>query len=481
MVMQVDPRRNALALGGNAPHEEPRGEVADGPSFDAVLRRETPPEAARAPREAPRAPREPARGTREAAPRDTPRARHKTADETADAGTSRASNDDERDVRTTAQEGDAPRAETDDALAVDPRLAWMIQVPAQPQAPAPLALALELSRLAEDPAAMESIARQEDVRTAGDLSAAAAPLVEAVPTAPEAEAAMRPDAFTVAATQADAPRPDRVATPGAKDAAAPEARAQETPRAAAMAEAPPTREANRAATREVNPGPTPASPEAPATNAAPATAEHAPGGDTRGDARRESDGFRERTDAPVETVPVVTAEGVTRPTVASGVTVSRDAAVTEAGGTSALRERLARAAESSVNRVGNEVRARGEVNDAALGRVVVTATQRAGAVDLHVHADRDDTLRSLKGHREELVAEVQTADVKVGALRFDGGGTDVGLGDGSPRHGAGDARDARSDAQGEGGGGAAQERPRGAQRLVEAASPPRSARVRAVL
>jgi hypothetical protein len=182
----------------------------------------------------------------------------------------------------------------------------------------------------------------------------------------------------------------------------------------------------------------------------------------------------------VETSPVMSSEGVTRPTTASAVTASRDAAVTEAGGTNALRDRLARAVESSANRVGNEVQARGEVNDAALGRVVVTATQRAGAVDLHVHADRDDTLQALKGQREDLVAEVQTVDVKVGALRFDGGGTDVGLGDGSPRQSAGDARDARSDAQGNG-GGEAHERSRGAQRLVEAVLPPRSARVRAVL
>lgn len=475
MVMQVDPRRNALALNGAAPHDEPRGDAAEGPSFDAVLRRETPPEATKAPREGAKAPREPARSTREAAPRETPRASRKEP-----AG--RAERDDAKEVTRAADEDPAaegtprdalaPRAEAAPALALDPRLAWMIQIPAQPQAPAPVALALDLSRLAEDPAAMESIVPQELARGEALAQGPAPTLPEAAATAPTAEApAARADEVTVTAPRPETPRaatPEE--TPAPKAAAVAEEAPREARRVAEGSESPRAPQAREATTTEAARAP-----------AVAATTERAPSGDPRGDARREGDAPRERAEAPVESAPVMHGEGVTRPTAASAVTASRDAAVTEAGGANAVRERLARAAESSVNRVGNEVRARGEVNDAALGRVVVTATQRAGAVDLHVHADRDDTLQALKGQREGLVAEVQTADVKVGALRFDGGGTDVGLGDGAPRQSAGDARDARSDAQGDGGGGAAQERSRGAQRLVEAASPPRSARVRAVL
>jgi ribonuclease E len=471
MVMQVDPRRNALAMTGATPHDEPRGDAAEGPSFDAVLRRETPPEAPKAPREGAKAPREPARAPREAAPRDPARAARKESGARAEAKETTRAADDDATAPALGREPVEAATETPPELTLDPRLAWMIQLPAQPQAPAPVALALELSRLAEDPAAMESIVPQEVVRGEGLAATPAGTLPEAAPTAPTTEAPrVRADEVTAAAPRPEAPRTEPAATPAVKTAPAAEDAPREDPRATVVAEAPkavPTREVTTPAET------TPAAPT-------PATAERAPGGDTQGDARREGDTPRERADAPVETAPVVGAESVTRPTVASAVTASRDAAVTEAGGTSALRERLARAVESSANRVGNEVQARGEVNDAALGRVVVTATQRAGAVDLQVHADRDDTLQALKGQREGIVAEVQTADVKVGALRFDGGGTDVGLGDGSPRHGAGDARDARSDAQGDG-GGAAQERSRGAQRLVEAASPPRSARVRAVL
>jgi len=469
MVMQVDPRRNALALNGSAPHDEPRGDAAEGPSFDAVLRRETPPEAAKAPRAGAKPPREPARSSREAAAREPSRAARKEPGERAEAKESPRAAEEDTAAEVSPRDALAQRAETAPELALDPRLAWMIQIPAQPQAPAPLALALDLSRLAEDPAAMESLVPQEVVRGEGLAQTTAPTLPEAVATAPTAEApSARADEVTVTAPRPETPRaaaPEE--TPAAKTVAATEEAPREDRRATVAAEVPRAPQAREAAPTEA----------AGASTAA--TSERAPGGDARGDTQRDGDAPRERADAPVERAPGMNTEGVTRPTTASAVTASRDAAVTEAGSTNALRERLARAVESSANRVGNEVQARGEVNDAALGRVVVTATQRAGAVDLHVHADRDDTLQALKGHREDLVAEVQTADVKVGALRFDGGGTDVGLGDGSPRHGAGDARDARSDAQGD--GGAAQERSRGAQRLVEAASPPRSARVRAVL
>ncbi len=473
MVMQVDPRRNALALNGAAPHDEPRGDAAEGPSFDAVLRRETPPEAAKAPREGAKAPREPARSPREAAPREPSRASRKEPGERADRAEAKDATraaEEEAPAEETPRDALAPRAEAAPELALDPRLAWMIQIPAQPQAPAPVALALELSRLAEDPAAMESVVSQEPTRGEALVQSPAPTLPEAATTAPTAEApAARVDEVTVTAPRPETPRaaaPEETAA--AKTVAVAEDAPREERRVAVTSETPRAPQAREATPTEVAGAPTTA------------TSERAPGGDTRSDTRRDGDAPRERTDAPMETAPVMNTEGVTRPTTASAVTASRDAAVTEAGGTNALRDRLARAVESSANRVGNEVQARGEVNDAALGRVVVTATQRAGAVDLHVHAERDDTLQALKGHREDLVAEVQTADVKVGALRFDGGGTDVGLGDGSPRHGAGDARDARSDAQGDG-GGAAQERSRGAQRLVEAALPPRSARVRAVL
>lgn len=471
MVMQVDPRRNALALNGSAPHDEPRGDAAEGPSFDAVLRRETPQEAAKAPREAAKAPREPARSPREAAPRESARSSRKEPAERAEAKDATRAAEEDTASEVSPCDALAPRAEAAPELALDPRLAWMIQIPAQPQAPAPVALALELSRLAEDPAAMESIVPQEVVRGESLALTPASARPEAAVTAPTAEApAARADEVTVAAPRAETPRaaaPEE--TPAAKTATAAEEAPREERRATVATEVPRAPQAREATTAEAAGAPTTA------------TSERAPGGDTRSDTRRDGDAPRERTDAPMESAPVMNTEGVTRPTTASAVTASRDAAVTEAGGTNALRDRLARAVESSANRVGNEVQARGEVNDAALGRVVVTATQRAGAVDLHVHAERDDTLQALKGHREDLVAEVQTADVKVGALRFDGGGTDVGLGDGAPRQSAGDARDARSDAQGDGGGGAAQERTRGAQRLVEAASPPRSARVRAVL
>jgi hypothetical protein len=470
MVMQVDPRRNALALNGSAPHDEPRGDAAEGPSFDAVLRRETPPEAAKAPREGAKAPREPARSSREAAAREPSRAARKEPGERAEAKENTRAAEDDTAAEVSPRDALAPRAETAPELALDPRLAWMIQIPAQPQAPAPLALALDLSRLAEDPAAMESVVPQEVMRGEALALTPAPTQPEAAVTAPTAEApAARADEVTVAAPRPETPR---AATPDDASAAKTTVAAEEVPRedqrATAATEVPRAPQAREATTTGA------------ATTPTVATTERAPGGDTRGDTRRDGDAPRERADAPVETAPVLNSEGVTRPTNASAVTASRDAAVTEAGGANARRDRLARAVESSANRVGNEVQARGEVNDAALGRVVVTATQRAGAVDLHVHADRDDTLQALKGQREGLVAEVQTADVKVGALRFDGGGTDVGLGDGAPRQSAGDARDARSDAQGDG-GGAAQERSRGAQRLVEAASPPRSARVRAVL
>lgn len=464
MVMQVDPRRNALALNGSAPHDEPRGDASEGPSFDAVLRRETP-------REAAKAPREPARATREAAPRETTRAARKEPGERAEAKETTRAEEADTVAEVSPRDAQSPRAETAPELALDPRLAWMIQIPAQPQAPAPLALALDLSRLAEDPAAMESLVPQEVVRGESLAQTPAPTLPEAVAKAPTAEApSMRADEVAVTAPRPETPRaaaPEE--TPAAKTATATEQAPREDRRATVATEVPRAPQAREATTTEAAGAP------------AAATTERAPGGDTRGDTRRDGDAPRERTDAPVERAPVMNTEGVTRPTTASAVTASRDAAVTEAAGGNALRDRLARAVESSANRVGNEVQARGEVNDAALGRVVVTATQRAGAVDLHVHADRDDTLQALKGQREDLVAEVQTADVKVGALRFDGGGTDVGLGDGSPRQSAGDARDARSDAQGDGGGGEAQERSRGAQRLVEAVSPPRSARVRAVL
>jgi hypothetical protein len=456
MTIQMDPRRAALPLAAAAPRDESERAGTEGPRFDEVLRREE------RPREAPAKPDARARAERPAA-------------RAANAKTTTRARDDEpaqEPAKTTEAPREEPAKSAGDAPpteAVDPRLAWMLQVPMNPQAPPPTMQELGFSAL---------LPRAEEAPVQGELFPAmsaptSAPVVERAPAELSAETAptLRPDAPVAAdVVSARGPTPEPAApTPEPTQAQAP------------------------AAQEAVSTAQTPQRPTTPTTETTaprPEVAAQAVTPERREGAAKDQGGASERRsdDAPKSQLPLfgdaaMTAQPVSaeRVTTDTPVTTARDVAVTDVGARNALRERLERAALGSSNRVANEVRSQGEVVDEALGRVVVTATQRAGTVDLHLHADREPTLRALRGYRDDIVAEVQTADVLVGAVRFEGGGTDVGLSDGAPRDNASAWADARSDGRSDGDGGG---EPRG-QHGPRAAEAPkvqgRPARVRAVL